>query len=154
MARYTRRRRNKVIALPEITLTPLIDTALTLLIIFMVTAPMIENAIKIDVKLPEGHAQEGGKEQSELMVAIDKNEHIYFNNQQVSIDALGKVVKDYIDAQKAVGGSQERRVWIYVDNRKSCSANTLICVIDRIKVLGGVKDVAIATEKPSGVKAV
>ncbi|MCK5632116.1 biopolymer transporter ExbD [bacterium] len=42
----------------ELTLTPMIDTALTLLIIFMITAPMMRNAIK--VTLPDGSAKEAG----------------------------------------------------------------------------------------------
>ena len=51
-----KRRRKKAVAINDIPLTPLIDTALTLLIIFMVTTPMMQNAIK--VTLPEGQAKE------------------------------------------------------------------------------------------------
>ena len=47
-----RRRRLRRVTLPEISLTPLIDTALVLLVIFMVATPMMRNAIHID--LPEG----------------------------------------------------------------------------------------------------
>ena len=57
MSRSLRRsRRSSSMGIPEITLTPLIDTALTLLIIFMVTSPMINNGIKVD--LPQGKVQE------------------------------------------------------------------------------------------------
>ena len=65
-----KRRKKSLAPSLEITLTPLIDTALTLLIIFMVTTPMIQNSIKID--LPKGAAQEAGKEQQEIVVSIDK----------------------------------------------------------------------------------
>lgn len=137
-----RRRRNKRTGYtpPEVTLTPLIDTALTLLIIFMVTTPMINNAIRVD--LPHGQAQEGGKEPNRLVVAIDKDENVFFNNMPVTLDQVGKEVKEYL-AQMAT--QEEQRVWVNIDKTNSC--DTLIKVIDSVKVIGGVKDVAVATRK-------
>lgn len=145
--RNTRRNRRRVISNPEINLTPLIDTALTLLIIFMVTTPMIQNSIKID--LPKGEAQEGGKEQQELVVTIDKKDTIYCNNKIVTLEMLGPEIQQKL-AQ--MPNKEKTRVWIKPDSQ-SC-AGCLTSVIDCIKVVGGVKDVAIATEKPSGHKAV
>jgi biopolymer transport protein ExbD len=141
------RKKRRIVTQPEITLTPLIDTALTLLIIFMVTTPMIQNSIKID--LPKGQAQEGGKESQELVVTIDKKDTIYCNNKPVTLETLGNEIQNCIAAMSIKEG---KRVWVKVD-RQSCSADSLISVIDRIKVVGGVKDVAIATEKPTGAKA-
>ncbi len=139
-----KRRKKSLAPSLEITLTPLIDTALTLLIIFMVTTPMIQNSIKID--LPKGAAQEAGKEQQEIVVAIDKNEMIYCNNKPVTLETIGQVIKECL-ASNIQNSREAKRVWVRVDRQQSCSANILISVIDRIKVVGGVKDVAIATEK-------
>lgn len=144
-----RRRKKNLTTTLEITLTPLIDTALTLLIIFMVTTPIIKNSIKID--LPKGAAQEGGREQQELVVAIDEHENIYCNNKQTTLDALGTEIKNCLAASGM--NNETKRVWVMVDRKQSCSANILISVIDRIKVVGGVKDVAIATEKLSAQAA-
>lgn len=138
-----KRRKKPLTPSLEITLTPLIDTALTLLIIFMVTTPMIQNSIKID--LPKGAAQEAGKEQQEIVVAIDKNEMVYCNNKPVTLDTLGTVIQECLSS--TAYAHTPKRVWVRVDRQQSCSANILISVIDRIKVVGGVKDVAIATEK-------
>ena len=66
MYRYLRRRRKTGCLVPEITLTPLIDTALTLLIIFMVTTPMMHNAIKVN--LPRGNVKEDRGSKQELIV--------------------------------------------------------------------------------------
>lgn len=140
------RKKRRITAQPEITLTPLIDTALTLLIIFMVTTPMIQNSIKID--LPKGQAQEGGTEPQEVVVTIDKKETIYCNNKPVTLETLGHEIQSCIATMPHKEG---KRVWVKVD-RQSCSADSLISVIDCIKVVGGVKDVAIATERPSGAK--
>ena len=76
MASKFRRRRKAATALHDIPLTPLIDTALTLLIIFMVATPMMQNAIK--VTLPEGKAQEDGGAKQDLIVYVDKDKKIYF----------------------------------------------------------------------------
>lgn len=140
MRRSRRRNKRSGYTPPEITLTPLIDTALTLLIIFMVTTPMINNAIRVD--LPHGQAQEGGKEPMHLVVAIDKDENVFFNNLPVTLDQIGSQVKLYLANS---GTQEEQRVWINIDKTNSC--DTLIKVIDSIKVIGGVKDVAVATRK-------
>jgi len=134
-SRRTKRHRMTV---PAISLTPLIDTALTLLIIFMVTTPMIHNAIKVN--LPKGQAQEGGKQPQELVVSIDKTEKIYVNSKPVSLDSLGVEIKKLVQAKTA-----DKSVWVKVDGASSC--DMLVTVIDRIKFVGGVKDVRVATQK-------
>ena len=138
-----RRRRRSLSPSLEISLTPLIDTALTLLVIFMITTPMLHNSIKID--LPKGAAQEAGKEQQEIVISIDKEEKIYCNNKPVTHESIGQENKQCLSI--LASSAQSKRVWVRVDRQQSCSANILISVIDQIKVVGGVKDVAIATEK-------
>lgn len=137
-ARTIRRRKNRT--LPEINLTPLIDTALTLLVIFMVTTPIIQNSIKID--LPKGQSQEAGKEiQQEMVVAVDADGTITFNGSAVELGRLGDTIKDHL----AQVGGQEKRVWVKIDKNKPC--DMLLSVIDRIKFVAGVKDVAVAMEQ-------
>ena len=132
-----RKKRNRMVQ-PEISLTPLIDTALTLLIIFMVTTPMIHNAIKVN--LPKGQAQEGGKQPQELVVSIDSKEKIYVNNTPVGLDVLGTEIKKLVQNKQ-----QEKSVWVKVDGASSC--DVLVSVIDRIKFVAGIKDVRVATQK-------
>lgn len=136
-----RRRGNRAQPHLEISLTPLIDTVLTLLIIFMVTTPIIHNSIKID--LPRGAAKEGGAESHDLVVLIDKEESIFLNNEKVGLEDLPERLKKQLAAMPR---KADQRVWVKIDRNKSCSAGILISTIDRIKVLAGVKDVAIATE--------
>ena len=132
-----RKKRNRIVQ-PEISFTPLIDTALTLLIIFMVTTPMIHNAIKVN--LPKGQAQEGGKQPQELVVSIDSKEKIYVNNTPVGLDVLGTEIKKLVQNKQ-----QEKSVWVRVDGASSC--DVLVSVIDRIKFVAGIKDVRVATQK-------
>ena len=69
-----RKRRGRRLQMPEVSLTPLIDTALTLLVIFMITAPMVQYGIKVD--LPQGKSKEVATQQ-ELVVSIHRNGTMY-----------------------------------------------------------------------------
>jgi biopolymer transport protein ExbD len=143
MMRSRRTRRRMSHSLPELNLTPMIDTAFTLLVIFMVTTPVIHNSLKID--LPRGQSQEAGKQtQQELVVAVDEKGVITFNGKVVALKDLGAIIKKHIAAL----GAQSKRVWVRIDRNRPC--DMLLGVIDKIKVVAGVQDVAIAMEK-SGV---
>lgn len=132
-----RRKRRMGSALTDIPLTPLIDTALTLLIIFMVTTPMMQNAIKVN--LPEGKAKEGSDTQQELVVYIDKDEKIYFNEVPVTKDNLISTIK------KKIGTDTKKTVFVKAD--QAVRYGHVIQIVDQIKVVGGVNYVALATKK-------
>ena len=135
MRRYSRRRR--ALSIPEISLTPLIDTALTLLIIFMVTAPMMNNSIKIE--LPKGSAKEDANTPQELIVSINKNGQLFFNGIPTTSDQLiGQI-------QKNIGKNKERTVFVKAD--QTARYGKVIETLDKIKVIGGVQDVVLATQK-------
>lgn len=139
MEDYRRRKGRQKVAMTDIPLTPLIDTALTLLIIFMVTAPMINNAIKVD--LPKGKAQEdkAGKQQ-ELVVFIDKDKGLFFNGIAVAtVDELMNKIK------AKVGKQVDRMICVKAD--KAVSYGQVIELVDHIKVVGGVSYVVLATKR-------
>ena len=138
MRRTTRSRRKKT-QLADISLTPLVDTALTLLIIFMVTASTLQNAIQ--VTLPKGQAKENMSVQQELVVYIDKDGKFFFGQQQVDIETLIAKIK------KAVGLEKEKTVFVKAD--QEVSYGTVLELVDHIKVVGGVKYVALATQQRS-----
>jgi biopolymer transport protein ExbD len=126
--------------MPEVNLTPLIDTALTLLIIFMVTTPMIQNAIKVD--LPKGSAKEAGDVKQELVVYIDKQGQLFFNGSAITQDQLMK------ELQKVVSSNQAQGVFVKADTGVQYGA--VLEIVDQIKVVGGVQYVALATQKRTG----
>lgn len=138
MSRYNRRRIKRTMSLPEITLTPLIDTALTLLIIFMVTTPMINNAIKVE--LPKGKAQEDKGSSQELIVFVDRNNALFLNNDRIkNQDDLIKAIK------KRVGNDTNRTLFVKAD--QGVKYGTVIELVDHIKVVGGIAYVALATQR-------
>ena len=72
-------------SLSEINMVPFIDVVLVLLIIFMITAPILQSGIEVDV--PKTHTVKEINEQK-LVVTIDKNQLIYLGNNPVNIHQL------------------------------------------------------------------
>ena len=73
MAQLTRGRR----LIGEINVVPYIDVMLVLLIIFMVTAPLLAEGVKVD--LPKAAAQPINSDANPLVLSIDRNGRLYLN---------------------------------------------------------------------------
>ncbi|MBS1987312.1 biopolymer transporter ExbD [Candidatus Dependentiae bacterium] len=136
MVRTGRRRARKTIA--EISLTPLIDTALTLLIIFMVTAPIMNNSIR--VTLPKGQSREDAGAKQEMIVTIDKQGSLFFNGQ--SVPARDELI---ILIKKQAAGDADSTVFVQAD--ETVSYGKVLELVDNIKVVGGISYVALATKQ-------
>ena len=77
--------------LSEINVTPLVDVMLVLLIIFMVTAPMMQQGI--DVDLPNVVAKDVPVKEEKLVLTITKKREIFINEQPVEILRLREKLK-------------------------------------------------------------
>src|SRR5438874_3419863 len=86
MRRYSQR--NSLTTLSEINITPLLDLAFVLLIIFMITTPLLENSMNLVI--PSSGATTAPITSSQVQkISIDHTETIRFNNQIVDYDTLG-----------------------------------------------------------------
>lgn len=119
--------------MPEISLTPLIDAALTLLVVFVITTPVMHNGIKLN--LPYGKSQEGSKEQ-ELVVSMNKEGGLFFNSYPVDRSELVDIVK------QALAVHEERPVYIRADEH--VVYGSVIGIVDSLKA-AGVRYVAMST---------
>ncbi len=72
--------------LAEINMVPLIDVMLVLLIIFMVAAPMLTHAVKVD--LPQASSQALVTPPAHVALSIDKDGHTFWNAQEVDAQGL------------------------------------------------------------------
>ena len=93
-------RKDRLSALTEINVTPLIDLAFALLIIFMITTPLLEQTIALNLPI------ETSKQQSEVRddfqsLSIDAAGRHYWGSQEVSLERLG-VLLDQIAQEPAV----------------------------------------------------
>jgi biopolymer transport protein ExbD len=85
MRRYSQRQ--SLSSLSEINITPLLDLAFVLLIIFMITTPLLENSVNLII--PSSGEKNPPVNTSQVqMISIDHNELIRLNNQPVDLDSL------------------------------------------------------------------
>ena len=77
-------------SLSDINMVPFIDVVLVLLIIFMITAPILQSGIDVDV--PKTHTV-NDVNQDRLVVTIDKNQLVYLGNSPINVHELPKKIK-------------------------------------------------------------
>ena len=86
MRRYSQR--NSLSTLSEINITPLLDLAFVLLIIFMITTPLLENSMNLVI--PSSGATNPPISSSQVQtISIDRTDTIRLNNQVVDSERLG-----------------------------------------------------------------
>ena len=85
MRRYSQRQ--SLSTLSEINITPLLDLAFVLLIIFMITTPLLENSMSLVI--PSSAERNPPINSAQLQtVSIDRNEMIRLNNEVVDLAGL------------------------------------------------------------------
>ncbi|MCP5053980.1 MAG: ExbD/TolR family protein [bacterium] len=121
--------------LSEINVTPLVDVMLVLLIIFMVTAPMMQSGIEINLPSAEtrSNPSSGG-----LVISITKERYIYMENQVINIFLLESRIKNYFL------GKQKKVVFIRAD--KDVPYGYVINVMGVLKRTG-IETVGMIVEK-------
>ena len=94
--------RHQLHTLSELNVTPLLDLAFVLLIIFMITTPLMENST--DVVLPGGDAppQEVNMDKVRT-VSIQRDEKITLNNEVVGLDELSSRLASIRESQPDLG---------------------------------------------------
>jgi biopolymer transport protein TolR len=75
----------------QINVTPLVDVMLVLLVIFMVTAPIIQQGVQVNLPQAKAGAITGTEEL--LVVTIAKNGKVYLNDNAMTLDELGKKLR-------------------------------------------------------------
>jgi len=81
-----RRRSSRRAPMAEINVTPFVDVMLVLLIIFMVTAPLLNTGVPVE--LPESAAETLEQKDEPIEIAIDGNGEIYVDGDPVSASEL------------------------------------------------------------------
>ncbi|HXW13463.1 MAG TPA: biopolymer transporter ExbD [Terriglobia bacterium] len=122
---YTNSRVETESSLSNINITPFVDVVLVLLIIFMLTAPILESGIEVD--LPKTQTVKVVSEEK-VVITLDKKQNIYVGNDPVSIHRLGVTVLDRLK------GAGTQPVFIRCDQNVSFGA--FARVVDALKQAG------------------
>ena len=87
--------------LSEINVTPFVDVMLVLLVIFMVTAPMMQEGV--DVNLPQAKGKSLPSKEKRVTISITDKREIYINDRKTQLDqledSLKKIFKNRLDKQ-------------------------------------------------------
>jgi biopolymer transport protein TolR len=112
-------------SLSEINVTPLVDVMLVLLIIFMVTAPMMQSGI--GVNLPQAETNSSPAEEG-LTMTITQDRYIHIGESPINIFLLENKLKEYFYGK-------ERKV-VFIKADESLSYGYVINVLDVTKKAG------------------
>ncbi len=125
---------NSRMVLSEINVTPLVDVMLVLLVVFMITAPMMQQGI--DIQLPRT-ATAGIETKSEpLVLTIKAQGRILMDTTPISVDGLGIKLKALFKTRT------DKQVYIKAD--KSVSYGLVAEVIAEVKA-AGIENVGLVT---------
>jgi len=92
-------RRGSFRGMAEINITSLVDVTLTLLIIFMLTAPYIQGGV--EVNLPEAETRQVLTKEGPV-ISITGNRQVFFMEQTVAIEDLGLQLEPWQDQKDSV----------------------------------------------------
>ncbi|MBI2803186.1 MAG: biopolymer transporter ExbD [Gammaproteobacteria bacterium] len=82
----------------EINVTPLVDVMLVLLVVFIVTAPLLTNAIH--VTLPKTEKTAAPDEPQAVTVSVDASEKIFIEKRQIAVTTLESELRTLKDRHK------------------------------------------------------
>ena len=128
------RRRGGVPITSDINVTSLVDVAFVLLIIFMITAPMLQGGV--DVQLPRAEARPLKAEEG-LVVTVDRSGRIFLDQTAVSYSDFRVAFQAVVATRKPSG------VYLRADRR--VPYGEVIKVLAAIKA-AGVRDVGLVAE--------
>jgi biopolymer transport protein TolR len=119
----------------DINVTPLVDVMLVLLIIFMATAPMMRQGVKVN--LPETESRSIKSKDEPLILSITKKGHVYIENYKIEFDKLNAKLKKIFLRRK------EKEILLEAD--KDVPYGFVIKVMSQVKA-AGITKVGMITE--------
>lgn len=122
-------------SLAEINITPLVDVVLVLLLIFMLTAPVLQSGV--DVAIPKTRSVNQLTEER-MVVTIDKDQNVFLQDKPVNVNELPSLLKSTGTAAPA-----KRIIYLRADERVPFGA--FASVMDAVKQ-AGITNISIVTQ--------
>jgi biopolymer transport protein ExbD len=119
--------RQSLVTLSDINITPLLDLAFVLLIIFIIASPMMKNSIKLD--LPQGGSPEQSLKKSDIrIVEIDRQGQLRLSGKSTNLATM-------LDAVSSAFKKNPRLI-VKVDADENSTYGTAFSVVDGLRELG------------------
>jgi biopolymer transport protein TolR len=122
-------------ALADINITPLVDVVLVLLVIFMLTAPVLQSGIEVAV--PKTKTVKEITEQRQVLT-IDRDQQVFLGDQPINVNDIPAQL-----AQTSSQDAEHRVVYVRADERVPFGA--FAAVMDAVKQ-AGITNVSIVTQ--------
>lgn len=120
--------------LSEINMVPFIDVVLVLLIIFMITAPILQSGIEVDVPKTKTVKE---LTQVRLVVTIDRAQRVYLEDKPINIHDLGAQIMTQSH------GQQPQAVYVRCD--QAVPFGSWATVVDALRQ-AGIQNVSVVTQ--------
>jgi len=121
-------------SLAEINVTPLVDVVLVLLIIFMLTAPILQSGIEVSV--PKTKSVNEITEER-IVISITRAQRVFLGNDPVNINEIGNILR------QKVRDPEHQSIYLRADENVPFGA--FATVMDAVKS-SGIRNVSIVTE--------
>ncbi len=128
-------------ALTDINVTPLVDVMLVLLIIFMVTAPLIQSGVKVD--LPKASAQQMEHSEQKLVLTITRDRRVLLGDAEIPFAELERKLAANARIQK------DKELYLHADRSLPYG---LVVEIMAVARRAGVESLGMITEPDKELK--
>jgi biopolymer transport protein TolR len=125
-------------ALADINITPLVDVVLVLLIIFMVTAPVLQSGIEVNV--PKTRTVKEISEER-LVITINKDQRVFLGNETININQIAATLHQKI--------RDPRSQFIFIRADEDVPFGAFATVMDAVKQ-AGITNISIVTQPLEG----
>ena len=147
MSVITARRHRKRKLKAEINVVPYIDVMLVLLVIFMITAPLLN--LGVDIDLPQSNAKSLSQDKDPIVVSVDADGNYFLAVEAGSNEA---VTAEALAARVAAIVSQNKDVQMLIGGDAKPSYQAISTTIDLLKSAGVDKVSLISVPKQAAVK--